>query len=166
MLYLCAHAMLQHGESDLRLLRLYDLDRLVAIPDFDWDVLIGAAIRMRWTYAVERAFTLTQEYFGTHLPAGVLAELAARRPSTEQAEHVRRRQSRRTTSGAVLNDLAAMGWSDRVRAAGRIVAPPPSYMRWRYKLASNRGLPGAYLRRTAHMASDAVRSMRQRLRHS
>ena len=167
LLYLCAHAMLQHGEYDLRLLRLYDLDRLVTMnTDFDWDFMIGGAVRMRWTYAVERALRLTEEYFGTPLPPQVLVELAARRPTEERVEFVRRRQSQRTTTEAVVHNLIAMSWSDRIRSGLRIVAPPPQYMRWRYDVASDRDLPEAYLRRIRHMASDAYRSIGRKVRRS
>jgi hypothetical protein len=167
LLYLCAHAMLQHGEYDLRLLRLYDLDRLIAAtPDFDWKLCIAGAVQLRWTYAVERALALTQEYFGTMVPEEAMTQLVARRPSNERAEHARRRQMRRTTTEAVVYDLAAMGWSDRVRAAARILAPPPNYMRWRYGLTGNRELPGAYLRRIGHIASDVVDSVRHRMRRN
>ena len=163
LLYLCAHAVLQHGEADVRLLRYYDLDRLLAArADFDWDLLIEGAVRMRWTYAVERALTLTQDFFGTSLPDGILTELKLRRPDDERIEHVQRRSAVRTTTEIVMHDLAAMGWADRVRAAGRIVAPPPSYMRWRYSLDNNRGLPRAYLCRMGNIVSDTVFSIRKR----
>jgi hypothetical protein len=165
LLYLCAHAMLQHGEYDLRLLRLYDLDRLIAeTPDFDWELCIAGAVQLRWTYAVERALALTQEYFGTMVPEEAMAELIIRRPSEERTEHARRRQTRRTTTESVVYDLAAMGWTDRMRSACRILAPPPSYMRWRYGLTGNRQLPGAYVRRMGHIASDVIDSLRHRVR--
>lgn len=162
LLYLCAHALLQHGEADLRLIHLYDVDRLLAAhPEFDWGLLVDAAERLRWTYAVERTLALAQAAFQTQAPTAVMAELAARRPRAERPERAVRRQRSLTTTQTVLDDLAAMNWSSRVRAAGRILAPPPSYMRWRYGLESNRGLPGAYARRARRIAADALHSVRK-----
>jgi hypothetical protein len=163
LLYLCAHAILQHGEADLRLLRYYDIDRLVANTEgFDWDLFVDGATQLRWTYAAQRGLELAQEYFRTVVPTGLLSELTSVRPETERESHARRRQKQRTTTQTVIDDLAAMSWSDRVRAASRIVMPPPGYMRWRYGLSSNRDLPGAYLRRVRRIGSDILVSMRHK----
>lgn len=165
LLYLCAHAILQHGESDLRLLRLYDLDRILAnTDDFDWDLLIEGAVRMRWTYAVERALRLVQEYFATRLPDEVFAELSSMRPQSERTEHAERRRAARTTTQTVIDDLAAMSWSHRLRAAGRIAFPPPRYMRRRYGHAGTLGLPRAYLQRMRRILSDLLQSTRDQTR--
>ena len=161
LLYLCAHAILQHGEGDLRLLRYYDLDRLVVTTtNFDWGLVLDGARQLRWTYAAQRALEIAQAYFHTPLPDGLLADLATMRPESEREDYAQRRKMRRTTTQTVIDDLFAMGWSDRVRAATRIVLPPPSYMRWRYGLTSNRGLPGAYFRRVRRIGSDILVSMR------
>ncbi len=165
LLYLCGHAVLQHGEADLRLLRYYDLHALIAqTPSMDWGLLVQGAVRLRWTYAVERALRLAQSYFATPLPEDLLSELTAGRPAGEEVAHVTRRQTRRTTSEIVAHDLAAMGWHDRMRTVIRIVAPPPDYMRTRYGLAGAADLPAAYLRRWRHMANDIMVSLRRRLR--
>ena len=167
LLYLCGHALLQHGEADLRLLRFYDLHCLVSqTPDLDWDLVVDGAARLRWTYAAERALTLAREYFGTPLPEDLPAWLAANRPPQEKVTHVTRRQMARTTSEIVAHDLAAMGWQDRTRTLARIVAPPPSYMRQRYRLDNDRQLPAAYLRRWSRMAANAVSTVRRKAQGS
>ncbi len=165
LLYLCAHAMLQHGEADFKLLRFYDLHCLATqTPDLDWALVVRGAAHLRWTYAAERALSLAQEYFATPLPQGLLAELAAARPPHEVTAHVTRRQLPRSTSETVLHDLAMMGWRDRVRTLFGIVLPPAEYMRRRYALRAGRQLPGAYLRRWGHMAQDAARVLQRNLR--
>ena len=165
LLYLCGHAMLQHGEADFKLLRFYDMHRLVTeTPDLDWTLVIRGAVGLRWTYAVERGLSLACEYFGTPLPDGLLAELTESRPPQEEIAHVTRRQAPSTTSQVVVHDLAAMGWRDRMHTLAQIVLPPPNYMRRRYGLAARYELPGAYLRRWRHMAGDAIHSLRRRLR--
>ena len=167
LLYLCGHALLQHGEADLRLLRFYDLHCLVSqTPDLDWDLLVEGATRLRWTYATERALMLARGYFGTALPANLAARLAAHRSSQEEIAHVTRRQTARTTSEIVAHDLAAMGWQDRLHTLARIVTPPPAYMRQRYSLESDRQLPAAYLRRWSHMSANAVATLRRRARRA
>ncbi len=163
LLYLCAHAILQHGERDMRLIRFYDIDRLVADkPELDWNTIVEGAIQLRWTYATERALQLTSEYFGTNVPATVFDDLRSRRPSDEDVRHAVRRAQYRSLSQVVLDDLAAMTWADRFHASRQIFAPPPRYMRWRYQVASNWALPIAYVRRWRHMAGDALMTLNRK----
>jgi hypothetical protein len=164
LLYLAAHALLQHGEAALRLLWFYDLHALLQhTPTFDWTLAVDQGVRLGWTYVLGRALALAQRHFGTAIPDGVLAELAARRPSHEQLGHAQRRQRRRTLSETVLDDLATMGWPTRLRAAGRILAPPPSYMRRRYAVQHTWQLPAAYWTRWRTMSADAGRTLRRRV---
>lgn len=163
LLYLAAHALLQHGESDLRLLRFFDLHQIiVSTPHFDWEFLVEAATSLGWTYSTARGLQWAQRLFATPLPETVLAHLAARRPEYDTIAHVQRRGQARTLSETVLHDLATMGWGDRLRTAQRIVLPPPSYMKWRYELAGAWQLPAAYWTRWRHMSSDGWRTLRRR----
>jgi hypothetical protein len=156
LLYLAAHALLQHGEADLRLLRFFDLDRLLrATPDFDWELTIAGATTLGWTYVTAHALQLAQRHFATPLPAQVLDMLAARRPAHDTVVHVQRRRRPRTLSERVMHDLATMGWRDGLRTVQRILLPPPAYMRWRYAVDGTWRLPAAYWARWRHMAQDA-----------
>lgn len=167
LLYLAAHALLQHGETDLRLLRFFDLHRLIlSTPAFDWELAVAGATALGWTYVTARALLWAQHYFATPLPAHVLEALAARRPAHDTRAHVRRRRRPRTLSEQVMYDLATMGWRDGLRAAQRILLPPPAYMRWRYTVDAPWHLPAAYVARWRRMALDAWRTLRRRgVRH-
>lgn len=167
LLYLAAHALLQHGEADLRLLRFFDLHQIIATtPDFDWGFLVAAAASLGWTYSTARGLQWAHYLFATPLPETVLEQLAARRPEHDTIVHAQRRGQARTLSEAVLHDLATMGWGDRLRTAQRIILPPPAYMKWRYQLAASWQLPAAYWARWRHMGSDAWRTLQRRaVRH-
>lgn len=163
LLYLAAHALLQHGETDLRLLRFFDLHRLIlSTPAFDWALVIARATALGWTYVTARALQLAQRYFATPLPAHVLETLALRRPAHDTVAHGRRRRRPRTLSEQVMYDLAAMGWRDGLRTAQRILLPPPAYMRRRYTVDAPWHLPAAYAARWRHMAQDVWRTLRRR----
>lgn len=163
LLYLAAHALLQHGEADLRLLRFFDLHRLLlSTPDFDWGAASAGAERLGWTYVTARALQLAQRYFATPLPAGLLQSLAACRPAHDTMAHVQRRRQPHTRSERVLHDLSTMGWRDALRSAQRILLPPPAYMRWRYTVDAPWQLPAAYWARWRHMAADAWRTLQRK----
>lgn len=161
--YLAAHALLQHGEADLRLLRYYDIHRLtLTTAHFDWDLLITGTTRLGWNYVTARALWLAQSFFATPLPDGILASLDARRPRHDTMPHVRRRRQPRTVSEQVMYDLITMEWRDRLRTAQRIVLPPPAYMRWRYAVDSPWQLPMTYAARWQHMGRDLWRTLRRK----
>lgn len=168
LLYLAAHALLQHGEADLRLLWYYDIHRLIlTAAHFDWDLLVMGATHLGWNYVTARALRLAQSFFATPLPDEVLASLKARRPLHDTMPHVRRRRQPRTLSEQVMYDLITMGWSDRLRTAQRILLPPPTYMRWRYAVDSSWQLPAAYVARWQRMGRDLWRTLRRKgVRHA
>jgi len=66
--------------------------------------------------------------------------------------------------------LAQLPWRARLRYLADYALPSPTYMRWRYHLASPLGLPLAYLRRWFTGARALLRTLRlaaksQRPRH-
>lgn len=135
LLYLAAHAVLQHGEAEFRLLRYFDLHRLITqTPRLDWRQVIDQAVVFHWTYAVARALTITQACFVTPLPADLLDELRRCRPANEDISHVVRRQQPGNRWQATVHRFAAMSWPARTRLALGLAFPSPAYMRWRYQL--------------------------------
>lgn len=134
LLYLAAHAILQHGEAEFRLLRFFDLHCLITkTPLLDWRLVIEPAVAFRWTYALARALLITQTCFATPLPADLLAELQNRRPADEDISHVVRRQQPANRWQTTLHRFAAMNWRARARLAAGLAFPSPAYMRWRYR---------------------------------
>ncbi len=74
-IYLCAHAMLQHGLGDTSLIWLYDIHRLVVRQgsQMDWKLIILQSKNLNWDPAVFSALTLTQSLFDTPVPGEVLS---------------------------------------------------------------------------------------------
>ncbi len=161
LLYLCAHAILQHGEDDFRLLRFLDLHQLIvhvnagtgveAAPDnasnrptprpheaarstLNWHLVVDQAVNLGWTYAVRRALSLTAELFGTPVPAWVTRELRERRPPSEDVYCVVERQATLNRWEELRAPLACLGWSERLRLLGAIAFPSAAHLRYRYDL--------------------------------
>lgn len=138
LLYLCAHALLQHGEAASNLLRYYDLHRLiVTTPGFDWALLLGKAIDFGWTDIVERGLVLSQKYFGTAIPVGLLAQLDDQRSAARFTAVVERRRRPLTRWTGTISRLGTMNWPARVGLAWGLIFPPLTYIRYRYHLQNN-----------------------------
>jgi hypothetical protein len=150
LLHLAAHAILQHGEAERYLQRFLDCHLVVArTPRLDWDVVLGQAAALDWTYALHRALVRARQHFNTPVPDHVLRALAERGT----------RATRATNLAVALARPGADEPTERARVIGtaqplhvrlyvglRTVVPSPAYMRWRYA-AKAWELPGAYLRR-------------------
>ena len=134
LLYLCAHALLQHGEAQTDLLHVYDLHLLATVCDLDWALIVERAAILRWTYPVERALTLAQEYFGTPLPAGVLEELRARRPADEDTGIVQQIGAGDTRWAQTVRGLRRLTPRQRIALVWWIIFPPRAYLRTRYQV--------------------------------
>lgn len=165
LLYLCAHAVLQHGEADFRLLRYLDLHQLLThSPTFDWDVVVDQAVALGWTYAVERALSITRHFFATPLPDDLLESLRRRRPADEDVTAVTDRQARGTRWEGIQVHFATMSWPARARLAWRLAVPPTAYMRWRYDVQADWQVPLAYLYRWADVAGEIGKTVGKRIK--
>jgi len=134
LLYLCAHALLQHGEAQIGLLHFYDLHLLATVYDLDWTLIVERAVALRWTYPVERALTLTAEYFSTPVPAWVPEQLRARRPAGEDVGIVEQIGAGDTRWAQTVRGLRRLTPRQRVALVWRIVFPPRAYLRMRYRV--------------------------------
>ncbi|MCD6291042.1 MAG: nucleotidyltransferase family protein [Anaerolineae bacterium] len=133
--YLAAHLMLQHGEARSQTLWFYDIDLMIRRwgGRIDWDDLLQHAQEFRWAAALHAALRGVRERFGTPLPERVLDRLDVM-SDEESARLVRRKATPwRTRLPGVLNTMAAMSWTLRLRLIAAHVLPSPTYMRWRYK---------------------------------
>jgi hypothetical protein len=145
LIYLCAHAELQH--HDFRLLRYLDLHLLVTCASLDWQVILERAVALRWTFAIERALQTCVNLFGTPIPDGILAQLRAQRPADEDtlfAIASRQKGSRWVSVRRVFGRLSLV---DLLRLIIRILFPPPIYLRTRYALAEDQAVWPYYLYR-------------------
>ena len=133
LLYLTAHALLQHGAQQVLLIWLYDMHLLVNSGLVQWDELIEEAGRLRWGGVVEQALRMTQAVFDTRLPDGILERL-----SQKADPQVARLMAFKLSfqGGRLLYDwysLIALRGMPRLRYAVGMIFPNAAYMRWRYQ---------------------------------
>lgn len=148
LLYLSAHAVLQHSETDILLMRNLDLHLLVKKQPLNWNVILDQAVELGWTAAVERALDQTQKYFNTPIPDTVLTALRSRRSDSDSALL----EWRKNIAGLQhlawiqrqLKGLAPLG---RVRCLYRSIFPTPAYMRQLYGLQPDQAIWSYYFRR-------------------
>lgn len=134
LLYLAAHAVLQHGEAQLYLLRYFDIFQVVSQLPLAWDVLLDQAVALKWTFALERALLNAKEYFSAPVPEEVLEALSKRRPKDEAPPLVIQLQGPDGHWKQMQQRLGRMSMQDRLRMLGRKMFPPQKYMRWRYNI--------------------------------
>lgn len=165
LLYLCAHAQIQHNEKQFRLLRYFDLHRLIAnSPSFDWQIVINQAIAFGWAYAVERALMIAQRFFATSLPNGVLMELRQWRTTHRDAPSGSCRQMPANRWERTLVRFANRSWLAKLRLAFRLAFPSLAYMRWRYDVNAVWMLPLYYPYRWLDACGEVVRTVGKRMR--
>lgn len=167
LLYLCAHALMQHGGDDAYLLRFHDLHLLIERVDLNWDVIIDQAVVFGWTTAVARALYLTGRYFGTPYPPWVIDDLHDRRPPHEDPTLVARLSAAGGRWQQVRERLRHLTWRERLVFTLRVALPPPAYMRQRYPIRPGRPVWPWYARRwidqAGAIAAALVETLRQRL---
>ena len=139
LLYLSAHAMLQHGGAQARLIWFHDIHLLVSRLGhrIDWESLVERAGALRWDAALRGALSRARDLYGTSIPDSAMEALdVAVAPDSPASGRVRR-LSDPTMSRAELvwSELRSVAASDRIRWALAILFPRPEYMRWRYPAA-------------------------------
>jgi hypothetical protein len=147
LVYLCAHAEVQHGQSELYLLRYYDLHRLVISYALDWSQIIDLAVQLRWTYAVSHALSRCITYFSTPVPDGMLNQLEARRMPNEDVSRVRNLKHSETSWARIYSRLTSLSTLQRFRLIANLILPPRRYMRVRYAIPENKSVWPFYLYR-------------------
>ncbi len=160
LLYLCAHAILQHGETEFLLQRYLDLHLLIEKnPALDWQLILGRATELRWTFAVERALEITRAYFGTTLPENFLEELQTRRRADEDAKNALLILPDATRLEATRSFMHSMSRSEKWKWVSSSLFPTPAYMRWRYKIRAGWQIPFYYFYRWFVIARDVLQTM-------
>lgn len=143
LLHLCAHAILQDGEAQTRLLQYFDLHLLVTNSDIDWRLVEEQATRLSWAYAVACALGKASHFFCTPIPEAVVDRLRAHRPDNKNVRRavrvakvwraVRLRERGARWEGFMIA-LGRMTFSERCRLLLRVIFPPRVYMRHHYKI--------------------------------
>ena len=166
LLYLCAHAILQHGEGELYLLRYFDLHLLATKTVQDWQVVVDWALAFRWSYAVERALTLTVRIFDTTVPESVFTQLRERRSCDEDISRAVRLQAKdfRREKRKMLR--AQMSLGERIGIFYRRIFPPKSFIRHFYAIKPGQLVFPYYVYHWFKKAREAAGSVRSRLARS
>lgn len=135
LLYLSAHAMLQHGDASAPMIWFYDIHLLLSRwgSRIRWDEALESAKGFRWHEALAAALERSRGLFRTPLPERILHELDFTGP---RASEVRRRGNRnRSRAHLVWSELRSVGIGRGFLWALGILFPRPEYMRWRYSKA-------------------------------
>lgn len=140
LLYLCAHALIQHGENEIGLIHLYDIHSLINKYDIDWDLLITKAIELRWAYALEVALLLVQRYFMTVIPETVIRHLHSERRTDDFVDKVTRFQTGEDSNSITKINILFQSTplQERPTLIRDILFPSTAYMMKRYKIQNKR----------------------------
>lgn len=149
LLYLCAHALIQHGEHELILRHLLDVHLLISKYTLDWHLVTEKAIQLRWAYAVHRMLTLTGIYFGTTIPEAVLDNLQSRQREDDLVYEVQRFQSHdQTTDFLKLQSVfRTLTYQEKLLLVKDLILPSKDFMRKRYQVPQNKVVWHYYLYR-------------------
>ena len=134
LLYLSAHAMLQHGSASARMIWFYDLHLLISRRSdrIRWAELLERAKKLQWEPALGAALERSRALFETELPDGLMEELEVH-PGERRAREVRRRgDPDRSRAEIVWSELRSVGVGRGLLWGLGILFPRPEYMRWRY----------------------------------
>lgn len=140
LVYLAAHAVLQHDEEDLYLLRYFDLHCFVTETMLAWENVLDLAVTMAWTYALERALLHTVRYFGTAVPSNVFEELVRRRPAHEDTRRIthRPRQGLVYHWNRIRKRFEYLPPAEKLQLLVRVVFPRAAYMQRYYGIPADR----------------------------
>ena len=166
-LYLSAHAMLQHGSAATRLIWLYDIPRVLERDGarLSWPKIVEKAHALEWDTAVAEALERAQGLFDAPVPSGVSESLRTRAAARSRAHVVEKADSRTSQAELVLRELECLDWFGRIRLGFAIVFPSPTYLKWRYP-RTGRLWPLAYLYRWSVVAARAGSLLKRHKAHS
>jgi hypothetical protein len=158
--YLGAHAMLQHGGAQARMIWFHDIHLVVTARAgrIRWDEVAEAARRFGWGAALSAAFSRTHALFGTQFPADLAGDLLAGSDPTRLRQVRRRSEPSLSRAELVWSDLQSVAFGDRVRWVLAILFPRPEYLRWRYPRAGKLW-PACYAYRWARVVWEGARAI-------
>lgn len=160
LLYLSAHAMLQHGGASARMIWFYDIHLLLSRwgRRIRWREALEQARVFRWDGALAAALERSRTLFRTPLPPGLLEELEVEPAELGAREVRRRRDPSRGRADVVWSELRSVGIGRGFLWALGILFPRPEYMRWRYPEAG-RLWPAFYPVRWARALREGSRAL-------
>ncbi|MBN1967603.1 MAG: nucleotidyltransferase family protein [Anaerolineae bacterium] len=163
LLYLAAHAIVQHGEDNVYLLRYFDLHRLITQHRLDWDTVIDQAVVLEWTFVVERALRHAVAYFATPVPGAIFEQLVSRRPAHEDIARVQRLQGHGSRWERVRRKSSSLSAQEKRRFVFQVLFPTRAYMRKRYRVRPGWPVWPYYVYRWWDQGTDMLWSIGKRL---
>ncbi|MBN2306201.1 MAG: nucleotidyltransferase family protein [Anaerolineae bacterium] len=157
LIYLCAHAMLQHGGANFRLLHLFDLHTLITHTSLDWDVVAGWAAAVQWSKPAEEALRLAVQLLATPVPDTGFTALRRHRQPDEDTTLTARLWEKDRRMARIGYRLKFMTWAERAAFARTMLFPSPAYVRHRYHLQPNVAVWPYYMYRWFDQARGIVR---------
>jgi len=132
LLYICAHAFLQHGEAKVTLRHLLDMHLLITHYTLDWEIIVAEAVTLKWTFLFETALKRVHEYFQTPIPDDVFEKLKRLRTQAEDISSVILKSSGDIRGESVLQLFNHLTLKERTQTIFQIAIPSRDYMRERY----------------------------------
>ncbi len=157
-LYLLAHALLQHGESESPLRWYLDLDLLIR-SGLDWDLIVDRALDLGWVAALERVLFLCRAYFDSPIPSETNARIRELPRSNDRRFLLDQGRREESPFRYVRKQMATLRPGHRLEFVFRILFPRTEYMRWRYGVRRGWLLPLVYPYRWAALAGKALRGI-------
>jgi hypothetical protein len=167
LLYLVAHAQLQHAEHEVTHLHAMDVYLFITREAIDWDLLVAQAVAFGWTAAAERSLRRVKQCFDTPgldaaLPDAVIQALHDRRPADEDPALVARLHRRGAGWEKARRKMTGRPLGVALRMILHLAVPPPAFMRSHYNVAAHRSLIPGYLHRWAYQAAEFRHWLKQR----
>jgi Uncharacterised nucleotidyltransferase len=163
LLYLAAHAILQHGEEEFYGVRFLDFHQLVIHRPLEWDFVVQHAISFKWSYALERALEISLELFATPIPAWVFEKLSTHSREDKATAYALLVKGRGSRGERFFRLLRAYSLSEALHLIIRVFLPPTAYMRVRYDIPPNQVVLPYYLYRWAEQGGDILGAIWNRL---
>ncbi|MBP7997657.1 MAG: nucleotidyltransferase family protein [Chloroflexi bacterium] len=167
LLHLALHQMYQHW-GDIRLIWLYDLDRLIrGTPDYhlteaDWVLVRAEAHQAGVLPGVQVALRAAAYWFNTPLPPPAQSLLAEKPPADQQHRFDTLVITGASSAVKSWHELREQpGWSDRLTIMATKLFPPPAYMRQRYHIRHHWLVPFYYPWRWLKMVRIIVTGRRE-----
>ena len=159
LLYLAAHAKLQHWDERAPLVWLVDF-YLASHQNVDWDALLAAAERFAWNDALAAIALETKERLGLVLPGPLERFVDATPRALAPVPPTFRGGPERA-----LKELSDLDWWGRGTLVFSYLFPSRDYLRFRYRARARWPWPLLYLARWASLVASGV-SLATRRRRS
>jgi hypothetical protein len=163
LLYLSAHNLLQHGESQTCLMRDLDVHLLITQNPMDLDVVVNQAVALGWTCAVARSLERAADFFNTPVSDILFRHLAELKPAYEDPSLVTKKQGPGQRWVSVKEKLSRLSGKEKIWYVVQNFFPNPTYMRSRYGVDSHQSIWPYYPYRWFDQSREIARAMGKRL---